>query len=74
LPIGVGLLYAAYNPSKYFPLLVLGFWASAIHALNHLYDDVVLERSLSHFLSDGLSVTVAALALGWAYLRVIKER
>ena len=73
LPIGVGLLYAAYSPGKHFPLLVLGLWASAIHAINHLYDDVIVERSLEHFLRDGLPIALAALALAWAWWGLRKE-
>ena len=73
LPIGVGLLFAAYGPSKYFPLMVLGLWASTIHALNHLYDDVIVERSLEHFLRDGLPIALSALALVWAWWVLRKE-
>jgi hypothetical protein len=48
-------------------LLVLGLWANAIHALNHLYDNLWLDRSLEHFLRDGLPLSVAAVALVWAW-------
>jgi hypothetical protein len=67
LPIGAGLIYAAYQPQRYWPLLVLGLWANAIHALNHLYDNLWLDRSLEHFLRDGLPLSVAAVALVWAW-------
>lgn len=73
LPIGVGLIYGAYQPRQYWPVLVLGLWANGIHALNHLYDNLWLDRSVEHFLRDGLPLLLAALALAWSYWILQKE-
>ena len=40
LPVGAGLLVAAFNPRKYFALLVLGMAVSVLHFLNHLYGSI----------------------------------
>lgn len=41
LPIGLGLLFAAREPRRYGPILVLALGASWLHALNHAYDAVL---------------------------------
>lgn len=73
LPIGLGLLWAAYRPPQYFALLSLGLWANFIHVFNHFYDDWVLEGSLNHVVKDGLPLLLSTLALLVAYLKIKGE-
>ncbi|MEP7198255.1 MAG: hypothetical protein ABI874_00445 [Chloroflexota bacterium] len=41
LPLGVGLLFAARAPRQHRSLIGVGAGISTLHALNHLYDDLV---------------------------------
>ena len=68
LPIGVGMIYAAFQP-RHHALIALGLAANAVHTLNHLYDSLWPLHDLEHFLRDGLPLLLSTLALGWAYLR-----
>jgi hypothetical protein len=74
LAIGVGLLIAARDPQAHSALAGVGALASLIHAVNHLYDDLIVERGATmHWLSNTLPLLVLALMLAWAWWQVRKE-
>jgi len=43
LPLGVALLWASRNPAQHRSLIAFAAAGSAVHAANHLMDDVVLQ-------------------------------
>ena len=71
LPLGVGLLVAARHPARHATVLAVAVGASALHALNHLYDAVVQGAPLAHWLADTapLLLLAALLALAGVPLR-----
>ena len=71
LPLGVGLLVAARHPARHATMLAVAVGASALHALNHLYDAVVQGAPLAHWLGDTapLLLLAALLALAGVPLR-----
>ena len=67
LPIGVGLLFAARNTVQHKALIGLGAGAGVLHALNHIYDSVIEQAPLAHWLGDTLPQVVLAVLLVAAY-------
>jgi hypothetical protein len=68
LAIGMGLLLAARDPVRHRSLIGIGAVGTALHAVNHLYDDVLVERlTSSHWLTASLPIALMALALAWAW-------
>lgn len=74
LPLGLGLLVAAYQPTKHYLLLWVGAIASLAHACNHLYADLIGQPSLAHLLNETLLLFVLAAALLWAAIRSTIEQ
>ena len=69
LPLGLGLLVAAYQPLKY-PLLVwVGAVGSLAHACNHLYADLVGQPSLTHLFKETIPLFLLAALLLWVAVR-----
>jgi hypothetical protein len=69
LPIGLGLLFAAREPRRYRPLLVLALGASWLHALNHAYDAFVHPGTGTASLLDVANIAgIAALLSVGAWL------
>ena len=69
LPLGLGLLVAAYQPLKH-PLLI---WVSAVgslvHACNHLYADLVEQPSAAHLFKETVPLFLLAALLLWVAAR-----
>jgi hypothetical protein len=66
--LGLGLLFAARDPARHRSLIGIAALGTAVHAANHLYDDVIVERlATSHWLTASLPIAVTALALAWAW-------
>lgn len=63
LPIGLGLLFAAREPSRYRPILVLALGASWLHASNHAYDAFLHAGVGAASLLDVANVSGMAIAL-----------
>lgn len=63
LPLGLGLLYAARNPTKYRALLAVAAGGSALHVLNHIFDGVAQSFTLTHWLTDTAPLALSALLL-----------
>ncbi|MBA3534786.1 MAG: hypothetical protein H0T73_22980 [Ardenticatenales bacterium] len=62
LPLGLGLLIAARDPTKHRLFIGVAAGASVLHALNHLYD-TLLEPSASHLLPETIVLFLFAGAL-----------
>jgi hypothetical protein len=76
LPLGLGLLWAAFNPARHRALLAVAAGGNILHALNHIYDAVLAGASLEHWLVDTLPLVLAALLLLpalWPPTRVARE-
>ncbi len=67
LPLALGLLVAARDPSRYRFLIGLGALASVIHTFNHLYDAAFEGLTHGHWLLDLTPLFLLAMALIAAY-------
>ena len=73
LALGFGLVMAARNPRGHRGLIGIGALGGLIHAVNHLYDDLVVERGASlHWATNTLPVLLMAASLLWAW-RVTRD-
>jgi hypothetical protein len=72
LPLGIGLLLAARNPSKHRALLGATTGGSVLHALNHMYDAVIEQAPLSHWLVDTLPLLVLGVLLAIVFRNTAK--
>jgi hypothetical protein len=60
LPLGLGLLLAAQNPSQHRLLLWVAAGANLFHSLNHMYDSIAGQMSLAWWLKDTIPLIVVA--------------
>jgi hypothetical protein len=67
LPLGIGLLVAARNPSAQRTLIGLIALGSVVHVFNHVYDAALMQAPLTHWLSDTAPLAIIALLLLWAW-------
>jgi len=68
LALGFGLLVAARNLQPHRGLIGIGALGSLVHVVNHLYDDLVVERGASlHWLTNTVPLLILAMALLWAW-------
>lgn len=74
LPLGIVLVIASRHPSRH--RLLIGFAAagSLVHALNHLYDDMIAQTPIGSALGTTLPLFVFAAVTGAAYLLAREER
>jgi len=63
LPLGVGLLLAARDPSKHKLLVRIAVGGSGLHAFNHTYDAVIDRAPLGHWLVDTLPLLIFGVLL-----------
>jgi hypothetical protein len=63
LPLGLGLLLAARDLKRQWLLLGVVTLISLLHALNHVYDAIISQGSLSYWLTDPVPLLVAAILL-----------
>lgn len=73
LPIGIGLLIAARDPSRHRGLIGVAALSSVLHVINHLYDDFVAMQSVMHFLSETLPLLALAIMLSAVYRRLAQR-
>ncbi len=66
LALGIGLLFAARDPSRYGLVVWVAAMGSLIHACNHVYDAVIQQASLSQWLAQPVALFVFAFLLIWA--------
>jgi hypothetical protein len=66
LPLGIGLLLAAAQPSRYRLLLWVVGCANLLHSLNHVYDAWTGSMSLTHWLIDTVPLLLGALLFSLA--------
>lgn len=71
--VGIGLVWAARNPQKYRVLIGIAFLSTALHAVNHVYDDLLMAASFGQIMSGlapvGFQLLLLALALYLASVR-----
>ncbi|HEU5318413.1 MAG TPA: NAD(P)H-binding protein [Chloroflexota bacterium] len=66
LPLGLGLVWAARGLRRHRALIVIGLIASALHTLNHAYDDALDGAALAHWAWDVGPLALAAVLLALA--------
>lgn len=69
LPMAVGLLVAASDPSRYRLIIGMAAIASLIHTANHAYDALFEHMTHGHWLADFVPLVLLAGALVAAYYR-----
>lgn len=69
LPLGLGLLAAAYQPPKHPLLIWVGAVGSLAHACNHLYADVIEQPSMAHLFKETIPLFLLAALLLWVAAR-----
>jgi hypothetical protein len=67
--LGVGLLIAVRQPRQHRSVIGAAAIGSALHLLNHLYDDLIVDGgNMAHLVSNSLPLGVVAMLLVWVYL------
>lgn len=69
LPLAVGLLIASRDPLRYRLLVIVVLAGNFLHGFNHLFDSVMENEPLSHWLTDTLPVVFFAVLYFLAYWR-----
>jgi hypothetical protein len=64
---GIGLLWAARAPQKYRALIGVALLASALHLVNHVYDDLLMGTSLQQIISGVITVALGTALLALAF-------
>lgn len=64
---GIGLLWAARNPQKYRALIGIALVSSALHLINHVYDDLLMGASIQQMISGVITVAFGTLLLALAF-------
>ncbi len=70
LPLGIGLLVAARKPRQHYVLIAVVAAGNIIHASNHIYDAIMGQEDLAHWLSD----TVPLVFFAAIFMLVFWER
>lgn len=68
LPLGIALMIAARTPAQHRLLIGLAAAGSLVHALNHLYDDVIAQTPLANVPGATLPLFVFAAVMGAAWV------
>ena len=63
LPLGIGLLIAARDPLRHRSLILVAAIGSLLHAINHVYDAILLGAGIAHWLLDTLPLLIYGIAL-----------
>jgi hypothetical protein len=69
LPLGLGLLLAARKPFRYRVIVLMAAAANLLHALNHIYEGLIMPTTLVYWLVDVGPLALMAVALMIAYLK-----
>ncbi len=70
LSLGLGLLLAAREPSRYRVVVLMAAVANLLHALNHVYDGLVMPATPIYWIANVGPLAAAAVALIVVYLRL----
>jgi len=70
LPMGIGLLVAAGQPHRHYVLIAVVAAGNIIHASNHIYDAILGQEDLAHWLSD----TIPLIFFAVIFMLVFWER
>jgi hypothetical protein len=73
-PLGVGLLWAARDPSRHKGLIGVAAAGGALHAINHLYDDSAAGQLTPQFFSNTLPLAALAILLLGAFVWLVRQR
>ena len=73
LPIGIGLLLAARDPRRHRLLIGVVAAGNILHALNHLFDAILGQESLAHWLQDTVPLVLFGALFLWVFWGYIKE-
>lgn len=66
--IGLGLLLAVRRPSQHGLLIGAAAVGNALHVLNHLYDDLIIDGgNIDHLATNTLPLLVVTLLLSWLW-------
>jgi hypothetical protein len=66
--IGLGLLMAVRRPSQHGLMIGAAAVGNALHVLNHLYDDLIVDGgNLDHLATNTLPLLVVTLLLFWLW-------
>ena len=60
LPMGIGLVVAARQPRQHYVLIAVVAAGNIIHASNHIYDAILGQEDLAHWLSDTIPLVFFA--------------
>ncbi len=63
LPLGVGLLIATRDPLRHRSLILVTAIGSLLHAINHVYDAILLGAEITHWLTNTLPLLIYGIAL-----------
>ncbi len=75
LPLGIGLLAAVRAPYDHRSLIGVAALGNILHVINHLYDDLIIERGISiHWLTNTVPLMILGVALLIVYLDLIRHR
>jgi hypothetical protein len=70
LPLGAGLLWAARDPVQHKSLIGVAVAGSWLHALNHLYEDLIGQALSPLFFTNTLPLLALAVLLSTAYFAI----
>jgi hypothetical protein len=69
LPLGIGLLLAAREPSRYRVVVLMAAAANLLHALNHIYEGLISPTTFVYWIADVGPLLLMSVVLMVAYLR-----
>jgi hypothetical protein len=69
LPLGLGLLLAAREPFRYRVVVLIAAVANLLHAINHIYEGLIIPTTLVYWIADVSPLVVMGVALMVVYLR-----
>ena len=61
LPFGLMVILAAQDPQRHYLVIGAAAAASFLHALNHIYDALLIQADFSGWLRDPLPLTILAI-------------
>jgi hypothetical protein len=74
LPLGMGLLLAAREPSRYRVVVLMAAAANLLHTLNHIYERLISPTTLVYWIAEVGPLLLMALALMAVYVRPTQPR
>jgi hypothetical protein len=75
LPLGIGLMFIARAPQKQTALVGVVAATGVLHALNHLYDDIIVQPlAVQRFLMETVPLMIFASFGIWVYWKLRQAR